>query len=823
MSVEQAMIVRSQPQAIARRINSAIAQEVTKGCTGDISPVPVRLEPAFSPLFAAPPSSGTTADSPYLPASTDELTEPFRLRLWISPKQKFDWNRSELWLKQLAIASGRVVFQIVGNVDAIEVSVLCAPRDSLLIKAAFEAQFNMCEITSVDTTRLEGVHPDAWAQAQFLDFYPPPPYSHMLTCFNELHTTPFEALLTTMRLLPTTATAFYQCMFQPVHPSHDWHQNVYLLLDLEFTAKLHNSPASSFRAMQQTPSGDLRQMAKEVEVKAHNDKPFFSAAVRMGVVGNPVSDDRIVMALASSLRVFQHGGRPLECLCQSDYQRCLEVTDVRRMLAHGFTHRAGFLVNSQELTGLVHVFPTSILDPRKISLETLPSLPLRTDNQAEGTFIGTCRYAGVDHRVYIPLEVRERSVHVISTPGMGKTTIQMNMLLEDIPTMGAVYFDPHGDAIKDLLKFIPPSYRHRCIYFNPGDPDWIPLWNPLRLSPGGNVYRISDDLISIFKRVFKNWGDRLEHVIRNGLIGLGQLQNMCLADLYTLTRQKAEESDDIRRQIVNTTVDEPVRKFWEKDFLRDYSKSDLQAPKHKLSKLVSAGPVSLMLSQPESLINLRNIMDNKGILLVDLSELGADVRDILGSFMLMLFLTAAVSRSDTDISLRHPFSMYVDEAHLFVSGDAIEEIITQARKFHVNICLAHQYLKQFNIPQIDAITSVGSTLMGKLDEHDSQFFVKHLQGKVEAEEIMALERGEVIARVGTDIMRIKTPGRPKEEYPEGPRQIIEESRRRYCRPAAEVRRLIRNGLVSRQEPFASPDSHLAEQGFSQEDLRYEEF
>jgi hypothetical protein len=823
MSIEQAMILRAQPQALARRIGAAMEREVTKGCTRDLSPVPVRLEPAFAPLLAAPRIAGDVADVPYVPASPDELATPFQLRLWISPEQTFDWNRSELWLKQLALALDRVAFQIVGNKEGIEVGILCAPQDALMIAASFEGQFNLCEILPCASSPLGNIPGDGWGGVQFYDFYPSPPYSHMLTCYTELRTSPFEALLTAMRLIPEPATAIYQCLFQPVHPSHNWHANVSALLDFEYVAKLHNSPATSSRALQQTPSGDLRQMAKDVEVKAHNDKPFFSVAVRMGVVGSPVSDNRIVRALTSALRVFQHGGRPLECLSERDYRERISIEDVRRMFVCGFTHRAGFLLNSQELAGLVHVFPASIREPRKINLEVLPSLPLRSATLATGTRIGTCRYAGVDYPVCIPSPIRECSVHVVSSPGHGKTTVLINMMLQDIETSGCVFIDAHGDAIRDLLKLIPRRHRSRCIYFNPGDPDWIPLWNPLLIPPGGDVYRLADDLVSVCKRVFKDWGDRLEHVIRNGLIGLGHLPNSCLLDLYTLMRQGAAESEPIRKRIIATAVDEPVRKFWEYDFLNDYKKSDLQAPKHKLSKLVSAGPVSQMLSQPYSSISFRTIMDEGSILLVDLSSLGADVREILGSFILTLFLIAAIRRSDTEITMRRSFSMFVDEAHLFVSADAIESIITQARKFHVNICLAHQYLKQFQTAKVDALSTVGCTLLGRLDKHDSQYFAKDLQDLVDPGEIVSLAPYDMFARIGTEVVRLRTSEPKTPEDPDGTLEIIENSRRRYCRPAGEVRRWVENRGSARQEGFAALDPAFAAYGFTEDDLRYEEF
>lgn len=217
----------------------------------------------------------------------------------------------------------------------------------------------------------------------------------------------------------------------------------------------------------------------------------------------------------------------------------------------------------------------------------------------------------------------------------------------------------------------------------------VHLFSPALLSP----WRVSASL----RRVFTDWGDRMEHVLRNGLIGLSYLPSSTLLDLYMLTRQNSPRSNELRRQIAKHVIDEPVRTFWETDFMKDYRRSDLQSAKHKLSKLVSAGSVSLMLSQPDSLIDLKKIMDEKMILLVDLSSVDGDVAEVLGSFMLSLFLTHAIARSGTAVGKREPFSLFVDEAHRFVSADAIENIITQARKFRVNLTIAHHYLSQFSV------------------------------------------------------------------------------------------------------------------------------
>jgi hypothetical protein len=232
---------------------------------------------------------------------------------------------------------------------------------------------------------------------------------------------------------------------------------------------------------------------------------------------------------------------------------------------------------------------------------------------------------------------------------MGKSTVIVNIFLQDIKAgQGAALIDIHGDLVHQAIEIIPPEHYPRCIFFDPGDPEGIPLWNPLALTTDCIIHRQANNLVASFKRVFTGWGDRLEHVLRNGNIGLSFIpEPSTLLDLYSLVRQGGKENERLREAIIASTADGPVRQFWAEDFKKDYRKSDLQAPRHKLSKLVSAGTVSLMLSQSQNRIDFRRIMNQGQILLVDLSSIGGEVAEILGNFMLTLMLATALGRNKT--------------------------------------------------------------------------------------------------------------------------------------------------------------------------------
>jgi len=194
-------------------------------------------------------------------------------------------------------------------------------------------------------------------------------------------------------------------------------------------------------------------------------------------------------------------------------------------------------------------------------------------------------------------------------------------------------------------------------------------------------------------------------------------------------------------------------------------------------------------------------MDEGMILLVNLSSIGSETRDILGCFILSLLHLTAISRSDTPFERRKPFHIYCDEAHRFMTP-ALEDLIGETRKFRVSLTLAHQYLSQFTQKKTDALSSVGTTIIFNVDTKDAQYLKKDLQGLANVEDLITLNIGEAIARIGTEVVRIKTlePLQiPKKNLRE---QIINESHRRYYKTVSEVRKAVRLRNNRWHQPFA---------------------
>ena len=267
------------------------------------------------------------------------------------------------------------------------------------------------------------------------------------------------------------------------------------------------------------------------------------------------------------------------------------------------------------------------------------------------------------------------------------------MVLADIEQgHGVAVLDPHGDLVERILYLIPERYVERTIYLNPGDPEWVPIWNPLNRIPGQDIGRTTDDIVRAIQSFVSSggWGDRLENLLRNIIFSMMHLPNGTFLDISNLLRNKADSESNTSPRDPECAF--PTRAYANSGFMTMKTLGRTTSAPRRINSVnsLSPGTVSLMLSQPESRFNFRRIMDEGMILLVNLSTLGS-MEEILGSFILTFLHLAALSRSDLAITDRKQFHIHCDEAHKFMT-DSMEDLIAETRKYAVSLSLAHQFL-----------------------------------------------------------------------------------------------------------------------------------
>ena len=292
---------------------------------------------------------------------------------------------------------------------------------------------------------------------------------------------------------------------------------------------------------------------------------------------------------------------------------------------------------------------------------------------------------------------RRQHMYVIGQTGTGKSTLLKNMAIRDMREgHGVCVIDPHGELVEEILNFVPRHRTTEVVYFNPSDTDNPIGLNVLEAADEHEKQLVASSLISVFKHLWKgSWGPRLEHVFHNAILALMDTPGSTLLGVYRMLAD-----DAFRRDIVSRVKDPIVKMFWEKDF-EEYTpqfKKEVASPiQNKIGQLLTSTPLRNIVGQTKSTIDLRFIMDNKRIMLVNLAKgrIGEDKANLLGSVLVTKLYLAALERQRIHEDKRKDFYLYIDEFQNF-STDVFPSILSEARKYRLNLILAHQYINQLS-------------------------------------------------------------------------------------------------------------------------------
>ncbi|MGD2111233.1 MAG: type IV secretion system DNA-binding domain-containing protein, partial [Phycisphaerae bacterium] len=484
MSIEHALIAQPRAEVLAVSQRQLYEAELEKGRLPQLANQPVAMEPPFTRIGLRVPDSSVTDRNMAETSAVIPDHELVRLRIWISPEQSCKWHLLEGFLKQTRRAMHRISFELAGNREGIELSLTCHKLDLPIVSIAFRSQLEYCKLTVQRNPILRSVPVAAWDSVAFEDLWPPSQYSHLLTRLDELRYSPLSSVITAMADLRPPALGLYQVLFQPVAPTHDWHSNVEALVNLEFRLKALAGSLPLQRYPMQEPGNELRGMAMDTEMKAHPDKPFFVAALRVAIARGGTRAPIALRALSTFSSLIQHGGYSWSILTQEAYKNCVSPNRFAEMFLQGHVYHPGFLLNSWELCSLVHLPPADQIERRNAPIKLLE--PLQPESSLnKGTFIGLRSDVGRDRAVCLSNRMRMEHTHMIGATGTGKSTVMLHMILNDIRRGdGVALLDPHGQLVEDLLPRIPAAHHERIIYINLGDKDWVPLWNPVRSVAG---------------------------------------------------------------------------------------------------------------------------------------------------------------------------------------------------------------------------------------------------------------------------------------------------------------------------------------------------
>ena len=308
---------------------------------------------------------------------------------------------------------------------------------------------------------------------------------------------------------------------------------------------------------------------------------------------------------------------------------------------------------------------------------------------------GYTNYRNQQTRFGIKTDDRRRHMYMLGKSGTGKSTMLENMIIQDIKAgRGVAVIDPHGDLVEKVVHFIPPERINDTIYFNPNDFDYPIAFNVMEQVDAANRGLVASGLLGVFKKLWADsWGPRLEYILRNAILALMEYPGSTLLGIMRLF-----VDTDFRKRVIGTITDPVVKAFWEVEYAK-YSQQfavEAVAPiQNKVGQFLSMALVRNIVGQVRSTIDLRKIMDEQKILLVNLSKgrIGEDASALLGAMLITKLQLAAMSRVSIAEQERSDFYLYVDELQNFVT-ESFANILSEARKYRLCLTLAHQYVGQ---------------------------------------------------------------------------------------------------------------------------------
>ena len=347
---------------------------------------------------------------------------------------------------------------------------------------------------------------------------------------------------------------------------------------------------------------------------------------------------------------------------------------------------------------------------------------------------------------------RRHHLYIVGKTGTGKSTLIKNMVIQDMRLgHGVALVDPHGDLVEDLLNFIPKERTNQVVYFNPADTSYPVAINILEAKGDDEKHLVASSLVSVFKHLWKDfWGPRLEHILYNCVLALMDTPGQTLLGVYRMLVDEA-----YRKSIVVNIKDPIVKMFWVEDYenydLR-FQKEIISPVQNKVGQLLSSPQMRNIVGQPKSSVDFGFVMDQKRILLANLSKgkIGEDKSNLLGSAIVTKMYLAALERQNLPEELRKYFYLYIDEFQNF-STDIFPSILSEARKYRLNLNLAHQYLYQLPESIKHAVFgNVGTVISFRVGSYDAKELAEEMKPVFTGEDLENLDNHHIALRLLID-------------------------------------------------------------------------
>lgn len=396
--------------------------------------------------------------------------------------------------------------------------------------------------------------------------------------------------------------------------------------------------------------------------------------------------------------------------------------------------------------GTIFHFPNKLITTPHINWLTAKSAPPPGNLPTEGLFIGTSTYRNQEKKVYIGPEDRMRHMYIVGKTGTGKTQFLVELMKQDIKAgHGLCFIDPHGDAVEDLLEFIPPERAEDVIYFKPSDVERPMGLNLMAAKTEDQKHFVAAAIINMMYKLFDPYktgivGPRFEHTVRNAILTVLSEEGNSFIEVYRVLTDS-----NYVKELLPKVADPVVRRFWTDQIAQtsDFHKSEtLDYITSKFGRFISNAMIRNIIGQSNSSFDFRKVMDEQKILLINLSkgELGEENSNFLGLILVPRILMAAMSRADVPEEQRKDFFLYVDEFQNFATPD-FAQILSEARKYRLALIVANQFIGQLDQELKDAIFgNVGTVISYRVGVDDANYLAKQFQPVFNEEDLQNIAK-----------------------------------------------------------------------------------
>lgn len=409
---------------------------------------------------------------------------------------------------------------------------------------------------------------------------------------------------------------------------------------------------------------------------------------------------------------------------------------------------------------------------------------------------------------------RTRHVYVIGKTGMGKSTLLENMAVQDIKNgEGMAFIDPHGKTAELLLEYIPEHRIKDIVYFAPFDTEYPLSFNVLESVDPDKRHLVVSGLMSTFKKIWQDaWSARMEYILTNTLLALLEYPDATLLGVNRMLSDK-----DFRKKVLDCVTDVSVRSFWNDEFAKYTERMAAEAVpaiQNKIGQFTANPLIRNMIGQPRSSFNIREMMDQKKILIVNLSKgkVGEANANLLGGMLITKIYLGAMSRADVPdrvLKTLPNFYLFVDEFQNF-ANESFADILSEARKYKLNLTIAHQYIEQMEEEVRSAVFgNVGTMIVFRVGAYDAEVLEKEFAPQFTMEDIVNLGFAQIYLKLMIDgvssqpFSATTLPPIPQAAH-SFVAQVIEMSRKQFASPRADVEKNIVDWHTPVKPPTPQP-------------------